>query len=151
MPTHHKGPAREDRALDAFIKLSRANERLNARLNQALIAFGITPGQLAVLEVLLHLGTLSQRVLARKLLRSDANVTTVIDNLERQGWVRRERSKEDRRVVLVSLTAEGRRKIERIFPEHARRIAELMSGLSPDEQETLGRLCKKLGLSIDDE
>jgi MarR family 2-MHQ and catechol resistance regulon transcriptional repressor len=148
MPTRHAGPPREVRALDTFIKLMRATERLNLCLSHGLASTGITPGQLAVLEALLHLGTLSQRELARKLLRSDANVTTVVDNLERDGWVRRERSAEDKRVVQVGLTAAGRKKIESVFPAHARRITELLSALSESEQDQLAALCKKLGLSL---
>ena len=58
-----------------------------------------------------------------------------------------ERSDQDRRVVRVSLTRQGRRLIQRVFPAHASRIADLMGALTADEQEQLARLCKKLGLA----
>jgi MarR family 2-MHQ and catechol resistance regulon transcriptional repressor len=147
MPTHFSGSAREVRALDTFIKLSRAVETVMGRLATALNKEGMTASQLAVLEALLHLGPLSQRDLGRKLLRSNPNVTAVLDNLEKQGLVKRERSTDDRRLVNVSLTREGRRRIETVFPAHARRIAELMGALTPEEQEQLARLCKKLGVA----
>ena len=69
----------------------------------------------------------------------------MIDNLEARGLVQRERSTDDRRVVTVSLTAAGKELIERFFPEHVRAIVEEMGVLTADEQETLGRLCRKLG------
>lgn len=147
MPTHHRGTAREVRALSAFIKLSRALDSVNGALNQALVGEGVTPAQLAVLEALLHLGPLSAGELGRALLRSNPNVSLVVDNLERDELVRRERSDTDRRVVRISLTNQGRRLIQRIFPAHARRVADLMGALGAEEQEQLGRLCKKLGLA----
>lgn len=148
MPTHFQGSPEQVRALDTFIKLVRATETLNARLQAHLSEEGLTLGQLGALEALLHLGPMCQRALGKKLLRSDANVTTVLDNLERAALIRRERSAQDRRLVYVELTEAGRDLIGRIFPEHARLIAESLSALTAAEQKELARLCKKLGLSI---
>jgi MarR family 2-MHQ and catechol resistance regulon transcriptional repressor len=106
---------------------------------------GLTPSQFGVLEALHHLGPLSQSEICGKLLKSGGNITLVIDNLEARNLVRRGRSPSDRRVVTVSLTDAGRELIERIFPEHVRAIVEEMGVLTADEQETLGRLCRKLG------
>ncbi|HKQ86327.1 MAG TPA: MarR family transcriptional regulator [Candidatus Acidoferrales bacterium] len=145
MPTHYKGTAEEERALSAFINFLRAADSVVARLDAQIEMGGLTHGQFAVLEALLHLGPLNQCEVARKLLRSGGNVTVVIDNLEKRGWVRRVRQKEDRRMVVVSLTPAGRRLISAIFPSHARAITAEMSRLSPEEQETLRVLCRKLG------
>lgn len=148
MPTHFKGNARETRALDTFVKLTRAVETLGSHLQRHLASLEMTPPQLSVLEALLHLGPMSQSELGRKLLRSNPNMTALLDNLERNGWIARERGPEDRRVVTVSLTPEGRRVIEKVFPAHAAHIAALMGALTAEEQEQLGALCKKLGLSL---
>ena len=148
MPTRFKGTAEEVRALDTLIKVNRATESLWQRLSAGLVPVGITQGQLSVLEALLHLGPMSQGELGRKLLRSNPNMTAVIDNLERDGLVRRERSAEDRRVVRVSLTTEGEKVIREVFPGHAARVTECFSPLTAPEQEQLGALCKKLGLGI---
>jgi MarR family 2-MHQ and catechol resistance regulon transcriptional repressor len=106
----------------------------------------VTSGQFAVLEALLHLGPLCQRELGQKLLRAGGNITLVVDNLEKQGWVRRVRGRDDRRFVAVHLTAKGKRLIQRIFPEHAAAVSKEMSCLSADEQKALRQLCRKLGL-----
>lgn len=145
MPTHYKGTAEEERALSAFINFMRAADSVVARLDAEIETRGLTHGQFAVLEALFHLGPLNQCDLARKLLRSGGNITVVIDNLEKRGWVRRERQKQDRRMVVVSLTSAGRRLISRIFPKHAAAITAEMSRLSAEEQDTLRALCRNLG------
>jgi MarR family transcriptional regulator, 2-MHQ and catechol-resistance regulon repressor len=145
MPTHYKGTPETEHALSAFINFMRASDSVAARLDRTIEMGGLTHGQFAVMEALLHLGPLNQCELGRKLLRSGGNLTVVIDNLEKHGWVLREREKEDRRMVVVSLTPSGRRLIGSIFPRHARAITSEMSRLSPEEQETLRTLCRKLG------
>jgi MarR family 2-MHQ and catechol resistance regulon transcriptional repressor len=99
-----------------------------------------------VLEALYHLGPLSQGEIGQKILRSSGNITMVIDNLEKKGLVRRERNKTDRRFFFVHLTDRGYNLINRIFPPHAAVIAQDFTVLTAAEQDTLGRLCKKLGL-----
>ncbi|MDD4933839.1 MAG: MarR family transcriptional regulator [Methylacidiphilaceae bacterium] len=145
MPTRYKGSPEEIRALNCYIKLTRASETLAAALRAPLAREGLTTGQLGVLEALLHLGPMNERELGRKLLRSGGNITVVVDNLERRGLVGRERSREDRRCVTVALTPEGLRFIRGVFPGHAARITAVLSALSPEEQRELGRLCRKLG------
>ncbi len=147
MPTHYRGSKQEVQALNAYIPLLRAVDTLTSRGAARLEAAGVTPGQFAVLEALLHLGPLCQRELSQKLLRAGGNITMVVDNLEKQGWVRRVRGREDRRFVAVHLTAKGKRLIERIFPQHAAAVSKEMSCLTAAEQELLRRLCRKLGLS----
>jgi MarR family 2-MHQ and catechol resistance regulon transcriptional repressor len=145
MGTRFRGNPHISRALDSYIKLTRASETLAAVLARALARERLTTGQLGVLEALLHLGPMNERELARKLLRSGGNITVVLDNLEGRGMVRRTRTAEDRRCMSVALTPAGRRFIARVFPAHAQRIAALLSALGADEQTELGRLCRKLG------
>ena len=145
--THYDGRPAEVRALDAYIKLTRAMSSVDARLAPGLAGVGLTPTQLGILEALLHLGPLGQRTLGAKLLSSGGNITTVVDNLERRGLARRKRRGDDRRHVTVHLTPEGRRLIAKVFPGHVRAIVAAFSALTVAEQETLGRLAKKLGLS----
>jgi len=145
MSTHYRGTPEETRALDTFIKLMRATESVSADLSRHVAEAHLTMGQFGVLEALLHRGEMCQVDLGTKLLRSGSNVTTVIDNLEKRGLVRRTRRDDDRRVIDVSLTPEGRALIEQLFPAHARRIVQLLSPLSTKDQLRLGELCKTLG------
>ena len=73
--------------LRAYVKLLRASKAVLARVEPLLAAHGLTPTQLGVLEVILHLGPLSQRDLGRKVLTSAGNMTDVIDKLEARGLV----------------------------------------------------------------
>jgi MarR family transcriptional regulator, 2-MHQ and catechol-resistance regulon repressor len=145
MGTRHRGTKDEVRVLDAYIKLVRAAESVSTRLHQHVGDAGLTPSQFGALEALLHVGPMCQRDLGEKLLKSTGNITMVVDNLEKRGLVRRVRDVEDRRYVTVHLTEEGERLIRGIFPAHVRTILEQMSVLTPEEQEELGRLCRKLG------
>jgi MarR family 2-MHQ and catechol resistance regulon transcriptional repressor len=146
MPSPYEGSEVEVRALNAFIKLMRSTSALQAMLLPPLQKeFGLTESQLGVLETLYHLGPLSQSEICQKILRGGSNVTTVVDNLERDQLVRRERNETDRRVQMVHLTEAGRELIARAFPIHAARITSAMAVLNEDEQRELGRLCRKLG------
>ena len=146
MPTRYRGTDEEVRALDAYIKLLRASESVTARLGRPIGEAGLSWSQFGTLDALLHLGPLCQKDLGEKLLKSSGNITMVVDNLEKRGLVRRERDTTDRRYVTVHLTDEGRRLIETLMPEHVAALREEMSFLTPEEQEQLGRLCRKLGL-----
>lgn len=151
MATHYDGTETERLALDAYIKLMRSTVAVNARLFPILQAeFGITTSQLGVLEALAHLGPMRHCELAGKLLVSPSNLTTVLDNLERDGLVKRERDQADRRVSMTSLTAAGVDRLAAFFPAHVARLVQAMSGLEPDEQAELGRLCRKLGRAAAD-
>ena len=148
MPTHYKGAENEVRALNAFINLMRASDSLASRGALLLESQGLTHGQFGTMEALFHLGPLYQRQLGEKLLRSGGNLTMVIDNLEKKGWVRRERQPDDRRKVLVSLTPKGRARIVQVFPAHVAFLLGEFGGLTSREQETLRELCRKLGKSL---
>lgn len=145
MPTHYQGTDQEILALDTFIKLHRASDALMARLNQRGTMAPLTFSQFAVLECLYHLGPLCPGDISAKLLKSGGNITLVIDNLEKQGLVQRQRDAGDRRMIIVSITPAGRDLITKILPAHVAAIVEEFSCLTPAEQKTLGELCRKLG------
>ncbi len=142
----YRGTPDELRALNAYVKLMRASESVSARTQRHLSDAGLTVSQFGVLEALYHLGPLSQAELAKKILKSSGNITMVIDNLEKRDLVKRERRQEDRRFYAIRMTPQGKKLIKGIFPAHAGRIVEAMNALTKTEQETLGNLCRKLGL-----
>ena len=148
MPSHYAGDAQQRSALDAYIKLWRAAHLVEAQANRHLADYDLTISQFAVLEALFHLGPLSQRQLGDKILRSSGNLTMVIDNLEKAGLVRRQRSDTDRRVMNVTLEEAGRTLIERVLPPHVEGIVEVFAGLDERELAQLATLTRKLGLSL---
>jgi MarR family transcriptional regulator, 2-MHQ and catechol-resistance regulon repressor len=146
MATHYRGRPAEVRALDAYIRLMRGAGSVAARLESRLLALGLTENQFGVLEVLLHLGPRSPGELKGKLFTTGGNITMILDNLEKRGLVLRERDPLDKRRLTVRLTPAGKRLVERLFPGHLAAIVDEMSVLTAAEQETLGRLCRRLGL-----
>lgn len=145
----YAGTPRERLALRTFVKLVRTANGLSARLNRPLAEAGLSESQFGVLEALLHLGPLHQRELAKKILRTNGNVTLVVDHLEQRGLVRRERGSADRRYIKVHLTDAGEVLVKALFPAHAARLAEELSVLSEDEQHELGRLCRRLNIAVE--
>lgn len=145
MATHFKGTAEQVRALDSYIKLTRAADSINSRLSNSPSLNELTISQFGVLEALLHLGSLCQNELGSKILKSNSNMTTVIDNLEKRGLVKRERGLEDRRMIKIILTEKGKALIESVFPQHVESIKKQFEVLSADEQIKLGELLRKLG------
>jgi MarR family transcriptional regulator, 2-MHQ and catechol-resistance regulon repressor len=137
---------KSNRSLNSYTKLMRAAESVTNRVGRNMSAAGLTISQFGVLEALLHKGPLCQRDIATKILKSTGNITLVIDNLEKQGLVRRERSTEDRRYFTVSLTDQGSELIGSAFATVEAAIIAEMGALTEAEQDTLGQLCKKLGL-----
>ena len=148
MGTHYQGTKEERRALDLYIKLSRAAESVNQRVNRHLQDAHLTVSQFGVLEAIYHLGPLTPGQLCDKILRSTGNLTLVIDNLEKRRLVARRQNPEDRRSTIVELTPTGCELIVGILPLHVQTVVQEMAVLSPAEQEQLAALCRKLGLQI---
>jgi MarR family transcriptional regulator, 2-MHQ and catechol-resistance regulon repressor len=148
MPTHYQGTHQETRALNTYIKLMRAADSVQSQLDLALHEDSLTENQFGTLEVLYHLGPMHQRELGQKLFTSKGNITHVLENLERHQLVKRERNATDRRQIMVRLTTSGRKTVERVLPQQVAQIVALFAGLTPVEQDTLGELCKKLGLAV---
>jgi len=143
-----EGDPDERRALAAYIKLVRAANTLVAMELAELREAGLTESQFGVLEALLHLGPMCQKDLAAKILRTSGNLTTVVDNLERDGLVVRHREARDRRVVTVHLTDKGRRLKSDVFPRHVSVISRWFSVLDSAEQECLVGLLRRLGRQV---
>lgn len=143
MKTHFN--RNEKQSLDAFIKLQRASNSLNQYLNKQLKDAGITENQFATLEALYHLGPMCQKSLSEKLLCSPGNMTTVVDNLEKNGHVIREIDISDRRCHNIKLTTEGEKLIGGLFKTHLENIVSVFEILNEKEQEILSEYCKRLG------
>lgn len=145
MGPRYRGTKTEVRALAAFVALQRAAGSVEASTQGEIVRAGLTQSQFGVLEALLHLGPLCAKDLARKILRTKGNLTLVIENLEKAGFVERRARDEDRRYLTVALTKKGRRLVAGMFPRHAGTIVKALRILTAYEQEELRRLCRKLG------
>ncbi len=145
MATTQSHRSQERLALGTYVKLMRAANSGRNYASRSLSGTGLTLTQFAVLEALYHLGPMSLSDIAQKVLTTGGNLTMVVGNLEKQDLAGRQRCPEDRRVLIVVLTAKGKALIRRTFSQHAAAITEFLSILDPEEQGRLGDLCRKLG------
>jgi MarR family 2-MHQ and catechol resistance regulon transcriptional repressor len=134
-----------DRALDLWVALARCSSSVSRVSARDIQRYGLTQAQFAVLEVLYHKGPLPLCTIGEKLLVTSGNITYVADQLEKNSWLKRQRSADDRRVTIARLTTKGAALIEKCFPLHAERIRQAAGILSPREQTALARLLKKWG------
>src|SRR3954462_13444901 len=109
------------RALDGLL---RAEAAVRRRLAGDLEREGLSAAGFSVLVVLVTAGgELELRTLRRRLGTSKGSATEVTGTLAGRGLVHRHRPPQDRRPVVVGLTALGEQLVDRLFPEHAERVA----------------------------
>ena len=149
-PAPRDWSAEEEQALRLWISLARCYVTFSRAVACKVAEYDLTAPQFGVLEALFHLGPLSLGELAEKLLVTGGNVTYVMDRLETQGLVVRERSGDDRRVVRAHLTTKGRATIDGVFPGHVDFVRGLVGGIGSEERDNLRDLLKKLGKGIAD-
>ena len=92
---------------------------------------------------------LSHSAIGDRLLVTGASVTSLVDTLERRGLVTRMRDKNDRRIVLVGLTTEGRTSVDSFLPEVTALHAAEFSVLDDAEREQLVILLAKVAAAIE--
>ncbi|MGT2888311.1 MarR family winged helix-turn-helix transcriptional regulator [Streptococcus didelphis] len=130
-------------AVKAMVVMRKAFRTIDSKVSVSYKLDDLTPTQFAVLDVLYAKGTLKIGELINSMLATSGNMTVVIKNMEKKGWVLRHMCPNDKRSFLVSLTAEGQTVIEQALPAHINRVEEIFSVLTESEQKELIRLLKK--------
>ncbi|MFF4256043.1 MarR family winged helix-turn-helix transcriptional regulator [Streptomyces sp. NPDC001663] len=118
-------------------RIRRGLVRLNRRLRQERGEGSLSPNQLSVLGHLHRHGSATPGEVAAAERQRPQSLTRVFAELEAEGLVVREPGTVDRRQSVLSLTAEGRRALERDMAERDAWLAEALASLSPTEQGVL--------------
>lgn len=112
-PAHD--PADKSRRFDsseqeAFLNLWRTYDRLHIAEEELFDKYDLTPQQYNALRLLRGEGgkKLATLALGARLVSRAPDITRLLDKLEERGWVERERPADNRRMVLIALTAAGR-------------------------------------------
>jgi MarR family 2-MHQ and catechol resistance regulon transcriptional repressor len=127
------------------LALVRADERVGRTVDAALEGTGVTAVQFNVLmELAAHAGRLALCDVAQRLLRSPANISALIDRMERDGLVRRVRGERDRRTVLAEISEHGWEALGRAAPAVFDAERRILSGLSAGERDELAGLLYRL-------
>jgi MarR family transcriptional regulator, 2-MHQ and catechol-resistance regulon repressor len=144
-------PASSDRKQEAALKLwvvlARAFDSVAKNVEEDVAQHDLTGTEFGILEALYHKGPMLLGEIQRKILVTSGGITYLVDRLVAKGFVKREECEEDRRARYAVLTPSGQALIRRIFPIHAARIEQSLSGLTMAEQREATVLLRKLGLA----
>lgn len=130
-------------ALHSLVIFRRANNAIGRQEIETIKKHNLTVCQFGVLEALYNKGELRIQDLIDKLLSTSGNMTVVIRNMIRDGYIFKVPDSKDRRAFLIGLTPLGRETIEKILPEHYENVGRIFSVLTLEEQETLATILKK--------
>jgi len=131
--------------LKLLVTLSRCNSSTQKRIYPFLRKEKVTEAQFSVLELLYHKGSFSIKEIIEKTFSSGGTMTVIINNLLKQGLVRKEKSSDDKRVYLIYITDKGRELTERLFESYLENLSFALGVLSDFEKDILIKLLKKLG------
>ncbi|HYL03310.1 MAG TPA: MarR family transcriptional regulator [Steroidobacteraceae bacterium] len=139
-------PPEREGGLGVGYLLGRARASLLSSLDAELGSFGLNAMQYAVLKHLAEGAARTAADLCRCMYYDTGSMTRILDRLEEKGLLRRERSPDDRRVVLLRVAPAGRAQLPRLRAVGSRVLAAHLAGFSAAEVEALQRL---LGRMID--
>jgi len=110
--------------------------------------YNITPEQWTLLNQLASVAASNQVELARLINKDQANVTRILDQLERKGWVERKANPVDRRSFLVSITAAGAALCEQLRPVEREISAAVLEGMSLEQAVALKQSLQQVSENI---
>ena len=139
-------PELDPQALTASLTLLFVGTQLQEAFCAHFARHGLSHGRFRVLVMLLRAGEdgLSPAELAQLIGVTRATMTGLVDGLADDDLLRRRENEQDRRQKRIELTSKGRRLVERLLPDHFRRITAMMAGLSGSEQQSLVHLLNKV-------
>ncbi len=134
--------------LKTLVVLSRAAQTIHREEVKTIKETGVTVAQFGVLEVLYHKGDMRISTVMEKILSTGGNMTVVINNLVKNGYITKYPDPSDRRANRVALTKAGQKLMETNFPKHVKNINAIFSVLKDEEKMQLMMLLKKLARVI---
>lgn len=138
------------RAMWAISNVFRSGTALRRHLESTVLAADrLSWTAFTALWVLWIWGEMEARDFAAAVGISRPTATGVLSTLQRRRFVKRRKGSKDGRVVLVSLTPSGRRKIEALFPRFNAEEARVASVLPGEDQDRLAKMLRELLAGVD--
>jgi len=134
-----------DRVLEAIIYLYTESRRITKEMARRA---DLTGPQLTVVKMLEQIGDLSLSELSERIRAQNSTVTGIIDRMEREGLVTRERSREDRRVVFIRLTNKGKKLAEDVPVEPWEIFRNALESLTASETRDLVKILGKVARRV---
>lgn len=135
-------------ALKLMVVLSKAYRSVMDHAEKDIRNHGLSLSEFGIMETLYAKGRMPLQQVGEKMLITSGTMTYNADKLEKKHLIRRIPCQEDRRVVYVELTGQGIQLLDRIFPQHAQRIQQMLSGLSKNQKQEAIQLLKSLGKGV---
>ncbi len=140
----HEGRAhpQDHQAVRLWLRLLSATMEIEAEIRKRLHAqFGVSLARFDYLAQLYrHPDGLRMNALSKRLMVTGGNVTGLTTELEKEGWIQRQRDVLDARAVLIGLTPKGKSDFEAMAAAHERWVTELFAGLSRQDKTQLHAL-----------
>ena len=134
---------------EAILNLLRTSDQFQNRLGRLLREYDLTQSQYNVLRILRGEGKpMPCLEIGDRMIQVVPAMTGLLDRLEKQGLVQRERCTEDRRVVHVELTEVARGLLERMDNPVMELHKQLIGHLTQAELKELSRLLEKARTSV---
>ncbi len=135
---------KNEQVLELYNLVAKTHDQLKKVHAKNLGSEKLTTPQFGVLDVLSKKGSIPLKKISDELMVTGANITCVMDNLEKENLVRRIHSKSDRRVINAELTSKGKQKLEKIYPSHVESLIEFTKKLTDSDIKQLSALLEKL-------
>jgi DNA-binding MarR family transcriptional regulator len=132
-------------------RISRLAREIEARLERVYAEQGLEPGWHDVLATLRRSGPpfrMRPTDLTEALMLTSSGTTKRLDRLEKAGLIMRSPDPEDRRGTLITLTAAGRRLIDKVTEAHLANERNILGALSESDRRRLADLLRKLQLGL---
>lgn len=130
--------------LDSFACLMQTNRYMQDQLKDWLHKYKLTTTEYSVLQVLYQKGKQSVQQISKSVWLTSGSMTYVIDRLQEKGYLSRSDCKEDRRVVYVTITDEGKELMDVISPFLLDRISTMFQQTTEEEQQLLIDILHKI-------
>lgn len=147
-------PTQDFAAMAVITRVFRLNAFATRNVNRSFRRHNLHQGEFDVLATLYRTGAphaMNPQKLVDALLLTSGAMTNRLDRLEQAGLLVRNPNPDDRRGIIVSLTAEGLRVIKLVLKDYLTDLGELLDPLSVAERKQLAGLLKKLLLKHDQE
>lgn len=123
---------------EALLNTVRTVQSLEKKANVFFAEYGISQAQYNILIVLkIEAKPLTQVEISERLVLSRAGVTTVMDKLDKKGYITRTVAPDDRRAFHIEMTKEGKKIVDKVELEYLAQVKDIMSVFNEKECKTL--------------
>jgi len=131
-------------AINVINSIGNANNFIQEKLHSYVKTTGLTPSQFAIIIILGNNGALKISDIYKQMLIKSGNRTMILDSLEKRNFINRIFSKNDRREIIIELTAAGQKFFEENHEKYSNFVEKIISNISQNEQKDIATIAKKI-------